>query len=199
MYECIRAGNDFQHTTKEVQRYVETVRGFGGRFHPRYVWSTHNPSQSEEKTTQSLGQSSQHQQLGTQQESSQSTFRPPASIGGRGGWCFGGRFNTQPRKIHCVFCGEDKGHTTRTCIIKCVEDSEVVPKETWSHKQKTPAKGEEISKEMITKLYRFQNIFKSWKLIKKIIPFVTCEKRRCFSPSAQKHMRFWIHTSQRQK
>jgi hypothetical protein len=39
----------------------------------------------------------------------------PASRGETGGLSFRGRFNTQPRKPYFVFCGEDKGHTTRTC------------------------------------------------------------------------------------
>jgi hypothetical protein len=30
---------------------------------------------------------------------------------------FGGRFGDQPRKIYCLFCGEDKGHTTRMCHV----------------------------------------------------------------------------------
>jgi hypothetical protein len=29
----------------------------------------------------------------------------------------GGRFGDQPRKIYCLFCGEDKGHTTRMCLL----------------------------------------------------------------------------------
>jgi hypothetical protein len=51
--KCLRVDNDFCQRKEEVQRYAETARGFGGIFHPRYVQSIHNPTQSEEKTTQS--------------------------------------------------------------------------------------------------------------------------------------------------
>jgi hypothetical protein len=45
----------------------------------------------------------------------QNSFRPPAPRG-RGGRSFsGGRFGNQLKKLYCLFCGEDKGHTTRTC------------------------------------------------------------------------------------
>jgi hypothetical protein len=45
----------------------------------------------------------------------QTSFGPPA-LRGRGVRSFcGGRFGNQPRKLYCLFCGEDKGHTTRTC------------------------------------------------------------------------------------
>jgi hypothetical protein len=46
----------------------------------------------------------------------QTSYRPPAL---RGRWrrSFGGRFGTQPRRLFCLFRGEDKGHTTRTCQI----------------------------------------------------------------------------------
>jgi hypothetical protein len=43
-------------------------------------------------------------------------FRPPAPRG-RGVRGFGGRFGDQPRNIYCLFCGEDKGHTTRMCHV----------------------------------------------------------------------------------
>jgi hypothetical protein len=33
------------------------------------------------------------------------------------GRSFGGRFGNQPRRLLCLFCGEDKGHTTRTCQV----------------------------------------------------------------------------------
>jgi hypothetical protein len=41
-----------------------------------------------------------------------STRHPPR--GGWGGRSFGGRFNAHPRNLFCLFCVEDKGHTTRT-------------------------------------------------------------------------------------
>jgi hypothetical protein len=80
--EYIRADNDFRQRREEFQRYAKVSRGFEGRFHPRHVRSIHNPSQVEERMTQSQGQSGQ--QASSQQQSSQSTFRPPA-LRGRGG------------------------------------------------------------------------------------------------------------------
>jgi hypothetical protein len=112
MDEYIRADNDFLQRREEFHRYTEVARGLGGRFHPRHVWSIHNPSQGEERMTQSQGQSGQR--TISQHQSSQNTFWPPASRG-RGGWSFGGIFGAPPRNPFYLFCGEDKGHTTRTC------------------------------------------------------------------------------------
>jgi hypothetical protein len=39
---------------------------------------------------------------------------------------FGGRFGDQPRKIYCLFCGEDKGHTTRMCHVTIQKQKEIV-------------------------------------------------------------------------
>jgi hypothetical protein len=85
------------------------TRGFGGRIHPRHVRSIHSSSQSEDRGSQF--QRPQHSSQSSGQQ--QSSFRPPAPRG-RGGMFFGGRYGDQPKKIYCLFCGEDKGHTTRT-------------------------------------------------------------------------------------
>jgi hypothetical protein len=89
------------------------TRSFGGRLHPRHVRSNHNSNAKDERANNA--QNSHH----SSQSSSmpQTSFRPLASRG-RGGRSFsGGRFGNQPRKLYCLFCGEDKGHTTRTCQI----------------------------------------------------------------------------------
>jgi hypothetical protein len=54
----------------------------------------------------------------------QTSYKPPAPRG-RGGRSFGGRFNTQPRILSCLFCGEDKGHTTRTCQVTIQKQKEI--------------------------------------------------------------------------
>jgi hypothetical protein len=54
----------------------------------------------------------------------QSYPRPPAPRG-RGARGFGGRFGDQPRKIYCIFCGEDKGHTTRMCYVTIQKQKEI--------------------------------------------------------------------------
>jgi hypothetical protein len=57
------------------------------------------------------------------------SFRPPAPRG-RGGRSFsGGRFGNQPRKLYCLFCGEDKGHTTRTCHVTIQKQKEIIEAE----------------------------------------------------------------------
>jgi hypothetical protein len=124
MDEYIRADNDFHQRREEAQRYTEMTRGFGGRFNPRHVRTIHNPNQNEDKNNHTQGQQSQQSQsqsTRTQQQQPQNSFRPPAPRGGRGGRSFGGRFNSQPRKMFCLFCGEDKGHTTRTCQVTIQE------------------------------------------------------------------------------
>jgi hypothetical protein len=42
MDEYIRADNDFRQRKEEAYRFSEMTRGFGGRLHPRHVWSIHN-------------------------------------------------------------------------------------------------------------------------------------------------------------
>jgi hypothetical protein len=57
------------------------------------------------------------------------SLRPPAPRG-RGGRSFGGgRFGNQPRKLYCLFCGEDKGHTTRTCQVTIQKQKEIAEAE----------------------------------------------------------------------
>jgi hypothetical protein len=96
------------------------TRGFGGRIHPRHVRSIHSSSQNDDKGSQL--QRPQHTSQSSGQQ--QSSFRPPAPRG-RGGRGFGGRYGDQPRKIYCLFCGEDKGHTTRTCQITILKQKEI--------------------------------------------------------------------------
>jgi hypothetical protein len=108
MYEYIRADNDFRQRREEAYRFSEMTRGFGGRIHPRHVRSIHNSTQSDDRGSQQQRPQYSSQASGQQQ----SSFRPPAPRG-RGARGFGGRYGDQPRKIYCLFCGEDKGHNTR--------------------------------------------------------------------------------------
>jgi hypothetical protein len=100
------------------------TRGFRGRIHPRHVRSIHSSSQNDDRGSQ-LQRPQQSSQSSGQQESS---FRPPAPRG-RGGRSFGGRYGDQPRKIYCLFYGEDKGHTTRTCQITIQKQKEIAEAE----------------------------------------------------------------------
>jgi hypothetical protein len=125
MDEYIRADNDFRQRREEAFRYSELARGFGGRFHPRHVKSIHNSS-----TNDNIGSHTQTQQHSSQSSGAQqSSFRPPAPRG-RGGRSFGGRYVDQPKKLFCLFCGEDKGHTTRTCQVTIQKQKEIAEAET---------------------------------------------------------------------
>jgi hypothetical protein len=112
MDEYIRADNDFRQRREEAYKFSEMTRGFGGRIHPRHVRSIHNSTQSDDK-----GSQSQRSQYTSQSSGQQQTSFRPLALRGRGARGFGGRFGDQPRKIYCLFCGEDKGHTTRMCHV----------------------------------------------------------------------------------
>jgi hypothetical protein len=100
------------------------TRGFGGRIYPRHVRSIHNSIQSDDRGSQQ--QRPQYSSQASRQQ--QSSFRPPAPRG-RGARGFGGRYGDQPRKIYCLFCGEDKGHNTRTCQITIQKQKEIAEAE----------------------------------------------------------------------
>jgi hypothetical protein len=120
MDEYIRADNNFRQRREETYRHSEMTRGFGGRLHPRHVRTIHNPSQSEDRSNHNQVHQHSSQSTGTQQ----SSFRPPAPEG-KGGRSFRGRFNSQSRRLFCLFCGEDKGHTTRTCQVTIQKQKEI--------------------------------------------------------------------------
>jgi hypothetical protein len=104
MDEYIRADNDFRQRREEAYMFSEMARGFGGRIHPRHVRSIHNSNPSDDK-----GNQPQRQQHSSQSsEPQQSFFRPPAPRGRS----FGERYGDQPKRLFCLFCGENKGHTT---------------------------------------------------------------------------------------
>jgi hypothetical protein len=131
MDEYIRADNDFRQIREEAYRYSEMDRGFGGRFHPRHVRSIHNASPSDDRGSQPQRQHHSSQSSGPQH----SSFRPPAPRG-RGGRSFRGRYRDQPRRLFCLFCGEDKGHTTRTCQVTIQKQKELVEAEARQNQPK---------------------------------------------------------------
>jgi hypothetical protein len=111
MDEYIRADNYFRQRREEAYRFSEMTRGFGGRIHPRHVRSIHN-TQNDDRGSQ-----------------------PPAPRG-RGARGFGERYGDQPRKIYCLFCGEDKGHTTRICQITIQKQKEIAEAEARQNQPK---------------------------------------------------------------
>jgi hypothetical protein len=131
MDEYIRADNDFRQIREEAYSFSKMTRGFGGRIHPRHVKSIHSSSQNDGKGGQF--QRPQHSSQSSRQQ--QSSFRPPAPRG-RGGRGFRGRYGDQPRKIYCLFCGEDKGHTTRTCQITIQKQKEIAQAEAQQNQPK---------------------------------------------------------------
>jgi hypothetical protein len=124
MDEYIRADNDSRQRREEAYRFSEMTRCFGGRIHPRLVRSIHSSSQSDDKGSQLQRPQYTSKSSGQQQ----SSFRPPAPRG-RGARGFEGSYGDQPRKIYCLFCGEDKGHTTRMCQITIQKQKEIAEAE----------------------------------------------------------------------
>jgi hypothetical protein len=49
---------------------------------------------------------------------------------------FRGRFSSQPRRLCCLFCGEDKGHTTRTCQVTIQKQKEIAEAEARQNQPK---------------------------------------------------------------
>jgi hypothetical protein len=49
---------------------------------------------------------------------------------------FGGRYGDQPRKLYCLFCGEAKGHTTRTCQVTIQKQKEIAEAEARQNQPK---------------------------------------------------------------
>jgi hypothetical protein len=131
MDEYIWADNDFRQRREEAYRFSEMTRGFGGRIHPRHVRSIHSSSQNDDKGSQFQRPQHSSQSLGQQQ----SSFRPPA-LRGRGSRGFGGRYGDQPRKIYCLFYGEDKGHMTRTCQVTIQKQKEIAKAEARQNQPK---------------------------------------------------------------
>jgi hypothetical protein len=121
MDEYIRADNDFRQRREEAYRFSEMTRGFGGRLQTRHVRSIHNSNANDERANNA--QRSHHSSQSSSMQ--QTSYRPPAPRG-RGGRSFsGGRFGNQPRKLYCLFYGEDKGHTTRTCQVTIQKQKEI--------------------------------------------------------------------------
>jgi hypothetical protein len=119
MDEYIHADNDFRQRREEAYRFSEMTRGFGGRIHPRHVRSIHS-TQNDDRGGQQQRPQNSSQASGQQQ----SYPRPPAPRTEAPGG-FGGRFGDQPRKIYCLFCGEDKGHTTRMYHVTIQKQKEI--------------------------------------------------------------------------
>jgi hypothetical protein len=51
-------------------------------------------------------------------------------------WNNSGGSATQPRKLYCLFCGEDKGHTTRTCQVTIHKQKEIAEAEARQNQPK---------------------------------------------------------------
>jgi hypothetical protein len=120
MDEYIKAGNEFRQRREEAYIYSKMTRGFEGRLHPRHVRTIHNPNSSDNRGNHTQGQQQSSQSSGAQQ----SSFMPPAPRG-RGGRSFGGRYGNQPRKLLCLFYGEDKEHTIRMCQVMIQKQKEI--------------------------------------------------------------------------
>jgi hypothetical protein len=121
-------------STKEGRKhrcFFEMSRGFGGRIHPRHIRSIHNANSSDDRGSQPQRQQHNSQSLGPQQ----SSFRPPAPRG-RGGRSFRGRYRDHPRRLFCLFYGEDRGHTTITCQVTFQKQKEIAEAEARQNQSK---------------------------------------------------------------
>jgi hypothetical protein len=98
---------------------------------PKGLGRFNNSSQSDDRGSQ-LQRPQQSSQSSGQQQSS---FMPPTTRG-RGGRGFGGRYGDQPRKLYCLFCNEDKGHTTRTCQVTIQKQKEIAEAEARQNQSK---------------------------------------------------------------
>jgi hypothetical protein len=119
MDEYIRADNDFRQRREEAYRFSEMTRGFKGRVHPRHVRSIHS-TQNDDR-----GSQQQRPQYSSQASRQQQSYPRSIAPRGRGARGFRGRFGDQPKKIYCLFCGEDKGHTTRMCHVTIQKQKEI--------------------------------------------------------------------------
>jgi hypothetical protein len=101
----------------------ESTRGMSGQ--------SITPLRVTTKEVSLKGHNTPHNLWGQQQ----SSFRPPTPRG-RGARGFGGRFGDHPRKIYCLFFGEDKGHTTRMCWITIQKQKEIAEAEARQNQPK---------------------------------------------------------------
>jgi hypothetical protein len=92
---------------------------------------TDNASPSDDRRSQPQRQ--QHSSQSSRPQ--QSSFRPPAPRG-RGGRSFGKRYGDQPRRLFCLFYGEDKGHITRTCQVTIQKQKEFAEAEARQNQPK---------------------------------------------------------------
>jgi hypothetical protein len=132
MDEYIRADNDLHQRREKAYMFSEMTKGFGGRLHPRHVRSIHNSNANDERTNNAQSSHHSSQSSGMQQTS----YKPPTPRGTGGRSFSGGRFDNQPRKLFCLFCGEDKGHTTRTCQVTIQKQKEIAEAEAQQNQLK---------------------------------------------------------------
>jgi hypothetical protein len=130
MDEYIRADNDFQQRREEAYRFSEITRGFGGRIHTRHVRSIHSSSQNDEKGSQ-LQRPTHFTVFRTAAKFLQATSSKGQRRQGLRRKIWG-----SSRKIYCLFCGEDKGHTTRTCQITILKQKEIAEAEARQNQPK---------------------------------------------------------------
>jgi hypothetical protein len=119
MDEYIHADNDFRQRREEAYRFSEMTRGFWmenppkarqiNPFHPE--WWQGNSATEATIFLASFGAATK--------------LSSAASSKGQRRRGFAGRFGDQPRKIYCIFCGEDKGHTTRMCHVTIQKQKEI--------------------------------------------------------------------------
>jgi hypothetical protein len=118
MDEYIRADNDFRRRREEAYRFSEMTRASVGESilgtSDQFIFTQNDDRGSQQQRPQYSSQASGQQQ----------SYPWPPAPRGKGVRGFGGRFGDQPRKIYCLFCREDKGHTTRMCHVTIQKQKE---------------------------------------------------------------------------
>jgi hypothetical protein len=185
MDEYIHADNDFRQRREEAYRFSEMTRGFGGIIHPRHVRSIHSTQNddrgSQQQRPQYSSQASGHQQ---------SYLRPPAPRG-RGPRGFGGRFGDHPRKIYCLFCGEDKGHTIRMCHVTIQKQKEIA---------EAAAQQNQPKQVMHTASYHHPTYQSMWvTILQRLLLRLVSHRHPGHSLHLRHHYNLHIHTTNSQK
>jgi hypothetical protein len=121
MDEYIRADNDFRQRREEAYRFSEMTRGSEGGF----TQGMSDQSTLLRKTTEVVSSRGHNIPPRLRPSGQQQSYPRPPAPRGRGARGRGGRFGDQPRKICCLFCGEDKGHTTRMCHVTIQKQKEI--------------------------------------------------------------------------
>jgi hypothetical protein len=131
MDEYIRVDNGFRQRREEAYRYSEMTRGFEEDFIPGMSRQSTIPMPTMKGPTMLRAVNTTHSLRACNKLLTDHQLREA-----KGGSFGGGRYSNQPRKLSCLFCGEDKGHTTRTCQVTIQKQKEFAKAEARQNQSK---------------------------------------------------------------